>query len=388
MQVIQHKTVPDAHRQALEQVRNSLKQKFLERDAIIDALLIALLSKQHILLLGNPGVAKSALVVELCASIKEAKHFQWLLTKFSVPEEIFGPISLSSLQKDKFTRITDGKLPEAHISFLDEIFKANSSILNSFLNIMNERIYFNDRQAVNCPLQCMVAASNELPENSELAAMYDRFLLRYWVNPIIDRDNIKALLTSTNQPSKTFMTLQELKICQDETGFIPVPDEIIDCIILIKQKIEEAGFKVSDRRWKLSISIFKAAAYLGGETEVTEEQLEILNHVLWDDPKDQQKLNSIIGMTANPINLKAKEVSDAGKEAVNTLGIPDNLDENEKAEWSKQASLVLTKLSSMLSELQKLEKQSKKARQVQIAKKLITKYKSEVTKKVADHYNL
>src|SRR6059036_2349441 len=151
----------------LKKIRDELRQTFLERADLIDGALAALLSSNHVLVIGPPGTAKSMLADELCRRIEGADYFQWLLTKFTTPEEIFGAVSLKALENDDYRRVTAYKLPEAHISFLDEIFKANSSILNALLTLINERFFHNGRERVSVPLITMFGAANELPDEDE-----------------------------------------------------------------------------------------------------------------------------------------------------------------------------------------------------------------------------
>src|SRR6266581_5473118 len=147
----------------LRKIREELQQMFLERTELIDGALAALLAAQHVMIVGPPGTAKSMLADELCQRIEGASYFQWLLTKFTTPEEIFGAVSLKALEQDDYRRVTTHKLPEAHVAFLDEIFKANSSILNALLTLINERVFHNGRERVTVPLVTMFGASNELP---------------------------------------------------------------------------------------------------------------------------------------------------------------------------------------------------------------------------------
>jgi MoxR-like ATPase len=140
-------------------------------------LLLAALSREHVLYIGPPGTAKSELSRRL-SRLSQGAYFERLLTRFSVPEELFGPLSMRALEEDKYVRQTQGYLPEASVAFVDEIFKANSAILNTLLTLLNERLFDNGSQREPVPLVCMVGASNELPESEELDALYDRFLLR------------------------------------------------------------------------------------------------------------------------------------------------------------------------------------------------------------------
>src|SRR6476620_7309453 len=166
---------------AIQALRNSLVSRFPERETVIDGTLCAVLASEHVLLLGPPGTAKSALARAIAQAFS-GEYFERLLTKFSTPEELFGPISLKALERDEFSRVISGKLPEAEFAFVDEIFKANSAILNSLLTLVNERVFHDDGVPVRVPLVTMFGASNELPEGKELEALFDRFILRFEVN--------------------------------------------------------------------------------------------------------------------------------------------------------------------------------------------------------------
>lgn len=377
-------------RQRLEQLRQELRHAFLEREHIIDGFLSALLSRQHILLLGPPGTAKSALAQELCKAFDGAEYFSWLLTRFSTPEELFGPISLSGLQQDRFERKVEGKLPEAHITFLDECFKANSAILNALLTIINEREFHNNGHPVQCPLISVVGASNELPESEELEALFDRFALRYWVQYISDTSNMRRLLSAHNPVVSTRLTLTELEQLQQEAAQIAIPDTTIEGIIAIKSRLEDEGFRSSDRRWRQSLGVLKAYAYLEGDAEVNEEHFDLLPNALWREPKDRQAISGIIASVGNPLSVKSLEILDAAQEAVNELGDFSGGNAGDKAEWLKSASLVDTQLTQMTAELESMLKQYPKSRTRKVSATLfkVQKLRQDVMGRIASLYNL
>jgi MoxR-like ATPase len=379
-----------SHRAALELVRSELKARFLERDEIVDGLLTALLAKQHVLLLGPPGSAKSALVNGLNAAIEGATCFSWMLTKFSTPEEIFGPISLAALQQDRMARIPAGKLPEAHLAFLDEIFKSNSAILNALLTVVNERVFFNDGKAVPCPLITMIGASNEMPEGSELEALFDRFVLRYWVPYVTEPRNVRALLSGVPPPANATIAMTDLVMCQSEATTVGVPGSVVDAVIAIKAKTEEQGFRSSDRRWRQLIDLIKARAYIDGEDVVSEDHLEIVPDCLWREPKERPALAAIVGAVGNPMNARANEILDAAKQSIGKLGTADPKDPAAKAEWLKSASLVESRLADMEAELSDLVKQNPKRnlRRVKETLAAIGAMKNDITRRVAQLYRL
>ena len=169
------------HKQ-INQLRADLMAQFPERKDVIDGSLAAVLASEHVLLIGPPGTAKSALV-RCLAQVFGGSYFERLLTKFSTPEELFGPLSLKALEDDRYERLTEGYLPTAGVAFLDEVFKANSAILNALLTLLNEREFDNGAGRTHTPLISVVAASNEVPVDESLHAFYDRFLLRVPVQP-------------------------------------------------------------------------------------------------------------------------------------------------------------------------------------------------------------
>lgn len=186
-------------RQKIQTLLNWLNHGLVEREGAIKTALLAILAQENIVLIGPPGTGKSLIARRIAegfahdAGDESSAYFEYLLTKFSTPEEIFGPLSIAELKQDRFRRNTQGYLPTVRMAFLDEIFKASSSILNALLTILNERIYHNGNEAQKVPLQALIAASNELPTHQEeLSALYDRFLVRSFVD-YVNPDNLPRL---------------------------------------------------------------------------------------------------------------------------------------------------------------------------------------------------
>lgn len=278
----------------LKKIRDELRQQFLERADLIDGALAALLSSNHLLIIGPPGTAKSMLADELCRRIDAANYFQWLLTRFTTPEEIFGAVSLKALEQDDYRRVTSRKLPEAQIAFLDEIFKANSSILNAILTLINERLFHNGKDIVKVPLLTLFGASNELPEEEELTALYDRFLVRFVVGYITEDFRFLRMLESQKAPERTILTLDELTELQEQVRAVAIPAHVYRSIADIRRELNKKNIQASDRRYRQSLGLLQAHAFLEGASEVQEKNLFFLEHVLWRDPAEHEQVRNTI----------------------------------------------------------------------------------------------
>src|SRR5580693_7428392 len=176
-----HKELPSR----LARLARALEDRFLGKDEIVRLLLVATIAGEHAVLVGPPGTAKSALI-RTFARLMQARYFEYLLTRFTEPNEIFGPVDLAAFREGRYERRTEGMLPEAEIVFLDEVFKSNSAILNALLTLLNERTFTSGGQVVRVPLLSAFGASNEVPTDETLTAIFDRFILR------IRSDNLDA----------------------------------------------------------------------------------------------------------------------------------------------------------------------------------------------------
>ena len=195
----------------LEALVDRLGQGLLERDAAVRLVLLAALAGEHVLLIGPPGTAKSELARRLHRCLEGAPYFERLLTRFSTPEELFGPLSLKALEDDRYERLTAGFMPEAGVAFLDEVFKANSAILNALLTLLNEREFDNGSRRVRTPRVSVISASNELPADESLLAFFDRFLLRVPVAPVSDDAFAEMLRTSATTTAEDVRIVEQVQ---------------------------------------------------------------------------------------------------------------------------------------------------------------------------------
>ncbi|MCH7926878.1 MAG: AAA family ATPase [Candidatus Dadabacteria bacterium] len=280
----------------LKAVISELKSRFYERDELIEGAICAILTSNHVIIIGPPGTAKSQLANDLCSRITGANYFQWLLTKFTTPEEIFGSISLKGLENDEYRRVTTNKLPESHIAFLDEIFKSSSSILNSLLTVINERVYFNGTEKINTPLITLFGASNELPtDEDELDALYDRFLVRFVVGYIEeDFRFLKMIQGGDDKNEPTTFSLQELSKLKEKVIRVEIPQAVYKILLRIRKELNAKGISLSDRRYKSSVSLIKARAFINGREMAKEEDVKILENVLWKDPAEIPEIKSTL----------------------------------------------------------------------------------------------
>jgi MoxR-like ATPase len=307
----------------LRALRQELCTALLERETAVEAALLALLTGEHLLLLGPPGTAKSLLVRSICERITGATYFERLLTRFSTPEELFGPLSLAALERDQYRRISTGTLVEAHVAFLDEIWKSNSAILNSLLAIANERVYHEAGHAVPVPLLSLFGASNETPEDDSLNALYDRFLLRVTVPYLASDDSLRVLLDLPATTATATITLDDLRKAQAEVAAVPLSADTREAIIAVKHELEGEGIAASDRRWRSTAKLVRAKAWMDGETLTCADHAEILVHALWSAPAQQRVVERCVSKICNPLNLEAVELEDAAKDLFDSKPAPD-----------------------------------------------------------------
>lgn len=262
-----------------------LEAGLLERGAAVRLALLAALAGEHVLLIGPPGTAKSELARRLHLAFADARYFERLLTRFSVPEELFGPLSLAALEDDRYERLTDGYLPTAGIAFLDEVFKANSAILNALLTLLNEREFDNGVQRLAVPLISVVGATNEVPQEEGLRAFHDRFLVRVPVAPVSDAQ-FAALLTLSPPAALTTQPLHrdELDTLRQAAVSVALPEPVLQALQAARRFAAEQALNVSDRRWRQTVALLRVQAASESRSAVDEADLWLLPYVLPERP--------------------------------------------------------------------------------------------------------
>ena len=374
-----------------KQLLGEMNRGIYEKETEISLSLLAALAGESIILLGPPGVAKSMVARQLKTAFRDAQSFEYLMSRFSTPDEIFGPVSIQKLKtSDTYERAVEGYLPTADVVFLDEIWKAGPAIQNTLLTVINEKIFRNGNREMHLPLKLLVAASNELPAKGEgLEALWDRFVIRIESRPIKLEKNFRAMLLDSHADflgptdSTDFSgftgglghadfadnaDFSDLKITSEEYAEwteridkIGVKIEVLDAISAIRKSLravnvdeaaERRNIYVSDRRWKNIVRLFRTSAFMQDREEVDICDLLPIYHCLWQEPEERDAIrNIVIRALFSPFADKLVEMKNALAEDIKYHRVRRNPEDGRDYEGEiENLSDGLTSLEKQLGE--------------------------------------
>ena len=373
-----------------KQLLGEMNRGIYEKETEISLSLLAALAGESIILLGPPGVAKSMVARQLKTAFRGAQSFEYLMSRFSTPDEIFGPVSIQKLKtSDTYERAVEGYLPTADVVFLDEIWKAGPAIQNTLLTVINEKIFRNGNREMHLPLKLLVAASNELPAKGEgLEALWDRFVIRIESRPIKLEKNFRAMLLDSHADflgptdftdstdfsgftgglgyadfadnadfSDLKITAEEYAEWTERIDKIGVKIEVLDAISAIRKSLravnvdeaaERRNIYVSDRRWKNIVRLLRTSAFMQDREEVDICDLLPIYHCLWQEPEERDAIrNIVIRALFSPFADKLVEMKNALAEDIKYHRVRRNPEDGRDYEGEIEA------LSDGLSSLEK-----------------------------------
>ena len=365
-----------------KQLLGEMNRGIYEKETEISLSLLAALAGESIILLGPPGVAKSMVARQLKTAFRDAQSFEYLMSRFSTPDEIFGPVSIQKLKtSDTYERAVEGYLPTADVVFLDEIWKAGPAIQNTLLTVINEKIFRNGNREMHLPLKLLVAASNELPAKGEgLEALWDRFVIRIESRPIKLEKNFRAMLLDSHADfsgstgilghadfadnadfSDLKITAEEYAEWAEKICKIGVKEEVLDAISAIRKSLravnvdeaaERRNIYVSDRRWKNIVRLLRTSAFMQDREEVDICDLLPIYHCLWQEPEERDAIrNIVIRALFSPFADKLVEMKNALAEDIKYHRVRRNPEDGRDYEGEiENLSDGLTSLEKQLGE--------------------------------------
>ena len=365
-----------------KQLLGEMNRGIYEKETEISLSLLAALAGESIILLGPPGVAKSMVARQLKTAFRDAQSFEYLMSRFSTPDEIFGPVSIQKLKtSDTYERAMEGYLPTADVVFLDEIWKAGPAIQNTLLTVINEKIFRNGNRKMHLPLKLLVAASNELPAKGEgLEALWDRFVIRIESRPIKLEKNFRAMLLESHADfsgstgilghadfadnadfSDLKITAEEYAEWAEKICKIGVKEEVLDAISAIRKSLravnvdeaaERRNIYVSDRRWKNIVRLLRTSAFMQDREEVDICDLLPIYHCLWQEPEERDAIrNIVIRALFSPFADKLVEMKNALAEDIKYHRVRRNPEDGRDYEGEiENLSDGLTSLEKQLGE--------------------------------------
>lgn len=342
----------------LQAAVDELSRTFLERRRIIQAAVLALLSKEHMFIVGPPGTAKSTLIRAVCGIFDGAEYFEAILSKTRPAESILGPYDIPALRDHGhlFRKFT-GYLPTAKLAMLDEMGKMSPTLGHDLLAVVLERVLHQvngGRSYIDVPLSTVFGGSNELPtnESDDAAALWDRMLVREVVDYIQETSNFAAMLTGTVQrPTVTIDWADMEDVIENIVPAVRIPNDVVETVIQLRDALLQEDIVISDRRWKASMKLLQASAFMNGRTEATVDDIQVLRHSLWDVPSQISKVERLSLSVSNPIAEKALGLLEKAEEIAGEIRDSKGLAADKTAAKATELSGRLKNISEDLGKV-------------------------------------
>lgn len=337
---------------SLQNFRASLNDAFLERTEIIDGVIASIITEQNCFLFGAPGTGKSELVRQIANGFNGCKFFGYLLSPTTDPSELYGPVAVSKLLEDEYTRDIKGYLPDSNIAFLDELFRGSSAVLNSLLQVLNERTFNNGKELVQTKIKSVVAATNSFPSEESLQAFCDRFLFRPTIEGLKKPTSKRKLYDwalSGNRPSvKSDLTIESLQILKQEADEVKVSDEFIDIFTECMDMLESRGMVISDRRRVQILKFLRGWAIVQGDDTLHPDYLhQTLHHIVYQSEEDLETIKEVVDQvvpTADQFIRSLKKASGGIMNEFNSLRTRNMSNLNEVNEHMQKLKKILKEL--------------------------------------------
>ena len=353
------KTTQNSRSAQIKMILEYLNQSLYGKEEAVRLALLSAVANESIFFMGPPGTAKSMISRRIAAAFsdfyKDGKfttenggYFEYLMNEFSTPDEICGPVDLSALNEtpSRYVRQTKGYLPSANVAFLDEIWKSGPAILNTLLTIINEKKFHNGSKVEKVPLVSLAAASNELPEKDRgLEALWDRFVLRVFVNPVENEDDFFKVVDDGNkdfaptaEQAASLLKIDDVASWQTEINKVELSNEAKNMITAIRQELvnlnknekhkDIEAYYVSDRRWKKIVHILKTSAFLNGRDAVDLMDCSLIQYAIWNTDKQHDEVGGIVEKI-----LKQNGITDDGSSLSDTSTEIDDFENLVNEKW-------------------------------------------------------
>jgi MoxR-like ATPase len=353
-----------------DQLDAVLRKEHVERDEEIHCALLALVAGCTCFFLGEPGIAKSMLPRRIRAYVAGGEYFDHDMDRFSVPEDLFGPRSLSAMREDRWERTVDGTLVTADWCFLDEFFEASSALLKTLLRALNEREYHQGTEIIPMSLTTVFCASNEIPTEPRLMPLYDRLLLRRHLRPIQEAKGFATMLGLVRDPKpEPVLSWDDVRVAQDQAERVVIPEGLQHTLTELRIELRKLNIHPSDRRWYDAQRVVRAQAWLEGCESAEPEHLRCLTDVLWSHPDQISEVVRIVDTVLEPLVSQADELLRAIRDLDRQIqpGLDDDARQRLATELHLKASWAEEEMQRLASDSSDSPRQQRKLKEVRSA---------------------